>query len=261
MAPLRGITLEITGTLVCMSVPLGRVYGDALRHYNLPAPEDAQMKSAFKTAYVALRKELPNFGAGVGMPERVWWNRMIRQTLEEAGCAEALEEQTFPLVFQRIYSAFGSRDVWAECPEGVAAMRHAKEAGLVVGAVCNAYHRYVDANLPLLGLHHDLDFSAISYEVGAAKPDPALFAVARQRATHARRLLHGRELPEIQPEEMLHIGDDLRNDYLAARACGMQAILLDPKGEASHEDLPPSAVVKSLGEVPAKIDELMRTSG
>ena len=82
---LRAVTFEITGVLVCMSVPLGQVYGDALRHYRLPCPDDGAMKSAFKRAYGGVGAELPNFGAGESppMPERVWWNKMIRATLNE----------------------------------------------------------------------------------------------------------------------------------------------------------------------------------
>ena len=71
---------------------------------------------------------------------------------------------------------------------------------------------------------------------------------------HVARLLHGRNLPDIQPEEVLHIGDDIDNDYRAATACGFRALLLDPKGEAA---LPQGAVVRSLDEIPAKIDEMM----
>ena len=244
-----------------MSVPLGKVYGDALRHFKLDGiPDDGEMKDAFKRAYASTGKAMPNFGAAEGMPERVWWDTMIRSTLSEAGCDAALEDETFPLVFQRIYSSFGSSDVWAECPEGIAAMRHAKEAGLVVGAMSNVYPRYIDQNLPLLGLHRDLDFAATSHEFGVKKPDAGLFTAARQRATHVRRLLNGRDSPEIQPAEMLHIGDDLANDYRAARAVGMRALLYDPKGEAQTSDeLPASAIVRSLDEVPAKIDELLQS--
>ena len=126
---LAAVTFEVTSTLVCMSVPLGKVYGDALRHFKLDGiPDDGEMKDAFKRAYASTGKAMPNFGAAEGMPERVWWDTMIRSTLSEAGCDAALEDETFPLVFQRIYSSFGSSGVWAECPEGIAAMRHAKEA-------------------------------------------------------------------------------------------------------------------------------------
>ena len=80
-----------------------------------------------------------------------------------------------------------------------------------------------------------LDVATRVYEAQVAKPDPKLYEAALKRATHARRLLHGKDLPAIKPEEMLHIGDDLTNDYLAAKAAGWQAILVDPKGEAQHQ--------------------------
>lgn len=256
MAPLRCITFEITGTLVCMSLPLGQVYNDALRHYKLPCPSDDAMKAAFKRAYKSTGAALPNYGAAEGMPERSWWDCMIKSTLTEAGCSEALEPETFPLVFQRLYSSFGSAAVWQARPDGVLAMRHAKERGLVVGALSNVYPRYVDQNLPLLGLHHDLDFAATSYELGVKKPDPALFDAARRRASHAARLLYGPEQPELQFDEMLHVGDDVVNDYEAATALGMRALLYDPKGAASPADVPASAVVRSLSEVPGKLDAL-----
>jgi len=264
-APLRCLTFEITSTLVCMSVPLGRVYGDAVRHYQLPCPDDDTMKAAFKAAYGRTNAELPNFGAAALANEREWWREMIRSTLDEAGCAEALEERTFPLVFQRIYSSFASPDVWSPCPEGQRAMRHAKQRGLVVGVCSNVYPRYVDQNLPLLGLHHDLDFAAISYELGEMKPSRAVFDEAARRASHVSQLLHGSELEDVAPEQVLHVGDDVKKDYLAARAAGMQALLFDPAGKitadaAAEQGVPPSDVIRSLDEVPGRIDTLMRAA-
>jgi len=259
-SPVRAVTFEITSTLVCMAVPLGKVYGDAVRHYNLPCPADDAMKVAFKAAYVKTGSEIPNFGAG-RMSERQWWQQMISSTLVEAGCTEALMDDTFPLVFQRIYSSFAAPDVWAPCPEGVLAMRHAKARGLIVGAVSNVYPRYVDQNLPLLGLHRDLDFAATSYDVGVAKPDAALFHEACRRASHVSRLLaDDNEQPSITPNQVLHVGDDLKKDYLAAKAAGMQALLFDPKGKYSavdSEELDPSDVIRSLDEVPGKVDALL----
>ena len=121
----------------------------------------------------------------------------------------------------------------------------------------NVYPRYVDQNLPLLGLHHNLDFATISSEVGEQKPSRVMFDEAVKRASHVSRLLHGSELPDVAPEQMLHVGDDLQKDYLAAKALGMRALLFDPKGTADSDDLLPSEVIRSLDEVPAKIDELL----
>ena len=88
---LRAVTFEITSTLVCMSVPLGQVYGDQLRHFKLPCPPDETMKAAFKAAYKKVGVERPNFGAADGTSERAWWVRMIDQTLREAVCRPRLE--------------------------------------------------------------------------------------------------------------------------------------------------------------------------
>ena len=265
LSPLRCLTFEITGTLICMSVPLGKVYGDALRHYRLPGvPGDNDMKAAFKRAYVSTLREHPNYGAASGLSERAWWDGMIRATLDEAGCDAALEEETFPLVFQRIYSSFGSSEVWAACPDGIKAMRHAKEKGLVVGACSNVYHRYVDSNMPLLGLHRDLDFAATSFSLGIQKPDPAIFLHAAKQATVAHRLIHGvagEATTDILPSQMLHVGDSLNNDFLAAKAVGMRALLFDPDGEHSADPrVSPDEIIRSLGELPSRIDDIMSAS-
>jgi FMN phosphatase YigB (HAD superfamily) len=303
MLPLRAITFEITSTLVCMSVPLGRVYGDAVRHFKLPCPaDDVQMKDAFKVAYGRTNAELPFFGAPAQLSERDWWRRMIRSTLAEAGCNEAVaDEETFDLVFrgtpaleardvlrlptradvpracsvaERIYSAFGSPDVWSPCPEGQRAMQHAKKRGLVVGVASNVYPRYVDANLPLLGLHRDLDFAVTSHALGQKKPSRAVFEAATRKAAHVHLLLGGgtsavrdggaAAAAPLEPEQVLHIGDDLQNDYLAARAAGLRALLFDPEGKyaaggssSSVEGLARADIICSLDEVPARIDVLL----
>lgn len=51
--------------------------------------------------------------------------------------------------------------------------------------------------------------------VGIEKPDPRIFEMALQKAGG------------IAPEQALHIGDNLRKDYLPARSIGMHALLLD----------------------------------
>jgi FMN phosphatase YigB (HAD superfamily) len=56
---------------------------------------------------------------------------------------------------------------------------------------------------------------AISAEVGWKKPSPRFFA----------RLC---ELAELEPEQVLLVGDDPDNDFAGARCFGLQALLFDP---------------------------------
>jgi putative hydrolase of the HAD superfamily len=63
----------------------------------------------------------------------------------------------------------------------------------------------------------------ISSEVGWRKPAPEFFAALRERVG----------LPRAH---ILLVGDDRVNDYDGARACGMPAVLLDPRG--TEADVP-----------------------
>ena len=47
------------------------------------------------------------------------------------------------------------------------------------------------------------------------KPDPRIYKLALERAGN------------IAPEEVLHIGDSMRKDYVPAKSIGMHALLLD----------------------------------
>ena len=68
-----------------------------------------------------------------------------------------------------------------------------------------------------LGLAPYLDFCISSAEVGAEKPNPAIFQAALERAG-------------VLPEEALHVGDQHRSDVLGAQSVGMHAVLMDRGG-------------------------------
>jgi putative hydrolase of the HAD superfamily len=69
-----------------------------------------------------------------------------------------------------------------------------------------------------LGIYDFFDTFVISSEAGHAKPSHGIYSIALERA--------GRESHEV-----IHIGDDLCNDFHGARALGIRALLLDREGE------------------------------
>lgn len=77
-----------------------------------------------------------------------------------------------------------------------------------------------------LGLGPFFVASVASREVGISKPDPRIFHVAAQAVG-------------VQPEEVLHVGDDALLDVIAACAAGMQAAWVN-RGDAPwpHEPTP-----------------------
>lgn len=78
-----------------------------------------------------------------------------------------------------------------------------------------------DASLPEVlaraGLEKELDGVVVSAQVGAAKPNPAIF----------RRAL---ALAGVSAGSALHVGDGLREDVEGATAAGIEAVWLDRSG-------------------------------
>jgi HAD superfamily hydrolase (TIGR01509 family) len=80
-----------------------------------------------------------------------------------------------------------------------------------LGIVTNNTRREQEEKLEYLGLTRSVDFLVTSEEVGVAKPDPAIFRVALERA-------------EARPAEAVMIGDSWGSDVLGARAAGIPAV-------------------------------------
>ena len=86
---------------------------------------------------------------------------------------------------------------------------------------------------PLKGLFH---LSLTAAQVGAAKPDPAIFRAAA-------------EWGGVEPREMLHVGDDPERDVLAARRAGMEQVWVQREGGVPWpylEHRPPALVMEEL---------------
>ncbi|HEV3475803.1 MAG TPA: HAD family hydrolase [Actinomycetota bacterium] len=102
------------------------------------------------------------------------------------------------------------------------------------------------------GIDRFFEVWAVSAEVGADKPDPALFRHALAQA-------------EADPQRCAMVGDRLDNDMLPARALGMRTVWV-LRGEAPDDPTPEQlagsdTAVRSLDEVPAALDGLASPSG
>ena len=123
-------------------------------------------------------------------------------------------------------------------PDALPLLRELKERGVRVVAASNW-----DASLPealeRTGLAPYLDGAVSSAVVGTAKPDPAVFQAALERAG-------------CEASEAFHVGDSPEGDVEGARAAGIRVALLDRHGVLPD---PPPGVPKlsSLAEVASVI--------
>jgi putative hydrolase of the HAD superfamily len=131
-------------------------------------------------------------------------------------------------------------------------LRRVRESGRTMGIVSNAqffspllFELFLGSTLPELGFHPRV--TVLSFQHGRAKPSAILFESARQAL----------EEMDIAPEEVLYVGNDMRNDIYPAQRTGFQTALFagDRRSLRLREDdelcrtLSPELVVTNLEEL------------
>lgn len=94
-----------------------------------------------------------------------------------------------------------------------------KEKGLIIGTITNGN---ADAT-KVQGLCDVISFAVDAHQAGAAKPNPAVFHLALARAAAVG------DGTVIEPDECVHVGDDLTSDVLGAQRVGFRTIHFLPE--------------------------------
>lgn len=93
-----------------------------------------------------------------------------------------------------------------------------------------------NANVEVVGLGKYFRAAISAREFGVGKPDPRIFLAAAGAA-------------EVQPAEILHVGDDATLDALGALNAGMQAAWLNRADNLWPHDLQPHVTVANLTQL------------
>ena len=89
--------------------------------------------------------------------------------------------------------------------------------------------------------YHDIDFVALSYDIGSEKPHCGIFDAAREMASPS----------EGHITRCIHVGDDLEKDYRGAEGAGWTGLLLDRDNMYALDS---ANRIRSLAEVQRYID-------
>ncbi|ROP28844.1 HAD family hydrolase [Couchioplanes caeruleus] len=103
---------------------------------------------------------------------------------------------------------------WRAFEDAIPTLRRARAAGLPVAVLTNGDEAQQRRKLDRLSLSAEIDLMVASSMVPAGKPDPRAFQ-------------HTVALLGLDVSDVLMVGDSLRKDVLAARAAGLQAVLVD----------------------------------
>ena len=168
-----------------------------------------------------------------------YWRRYHELMLGELG-VEARRE-----MLDRVLASQFATDAWELYPDVVPMLEAVRATGDIGIGIVSDWGSNLREIVSGLELDRYLDFVLASGAVGLAKPNPAFFGVALERAG-------------VAPADALMVGDSYRADVRGAWGAGIDALWLDRREGPSLNALagdPPTDVrrIHSLDEVPAVV--------
>lgn len=217
---IRVVTFDAAGTLIRLVGPPGGTYAKVAAEFGYNFDPE-RMQAAFGSAWQALPPppELPGAHPDDG---RGWWRQLVAKTLELAG----YQVRNLDDYFAKLYATFSQPGIWVLYQDAEPVLTQLKSSGIRLGVISNFDGR-LRTILAQLGVEDRFERLVISSEIGAEKPSSRIFLEA------ARRF-------EVEPGEILHVGDDAEVDVDGARAAGFQAVLVD------HNEVKLSTVLKRI---------------
>jgi putative hydrolase of the HAD superfamily len=206
---IRAVFFDAVGTLLFPHAPVSQTYAEFAGRHGAVVTEE-RVRLGFRAAF--LRQEQFDHAAGWATNEdreRSRWRAIVGDVLPVTD-ADAC--------FADLWAWFSQPAAWTIHPEAGDVLRELCNRGLVVGMASNFDGRL----LPLVHAFPELapvrGRCLISSRVGWRKPSREFFNAVAQSAGW-------------EPNRVLYVGDDLRNDLEGATAAGLQAILINPTGE------------------------------
>ncbi len=243
------IFLDAVGTLFGVKGSVGQVYGEIAQQFGVEVSADA-LNQAFLQSFPAAP---PAVFPGVE-PQEIpqcefeWWQSVALRTFQQVGVLHQFPD--FSVFFSKLYTHFATAEPWFVYPDVRPALERWQELGIELGVISNFDSRLYSV-LQALDLAQFFTSVTISTEVGAAKPDPQIFAAgllsvpdrdsSRIAATTIEAIAHSvtrgafdstENRYSCLAEAAWHVGDSFKEDYQGAKAAGLRAIWLK-RGEKS----------------------------
>jgi putative hydrolase of the HAD superfamily len=207
---LKAIFFDAVGTLFGLTNTVGDHYAYVGREVGLDLDAET-LDRAFHTAW----KQMPQRAAIDGPREnddKGWWRELVDRVLKQV--APSLCEFDRDNFFEIAYEHFTEAGVWELYPEVPDVLQElAPRFQLAVISNFDGRLRFI---LQHLGISKFFSHVFISSELGADKPDPEIYRCAVS-------------LMKLQPNEVLHVGDDPQRDWEAATIAGLPVFRLDRK--------------------------------
>jgi putative hydrolase of the HAD superfamily len=211
----RAVFFDAVGTLIFTAEPVAVTYRTIARRHGIEI-DAALISRRFRDAFrIEEEKDQRSGWRTDEERERQRWRSIVSATLCEVADLEAC--------FGELWNHFSSPAAWSVNPEARTILSELSRRGLIVGIASNFDARLLGIVRAHSALVPAAERCVVSSLVGWRKPATGFFEELSRRAGCAAG-------------EVLLVGDDWRNDYQAARAAGMQAVLYGADGNSEIDD-------------------------
>ena len=226
---IKAIFLDFYNTLVRFWPPLDQIQQASCREIGLNVTEEG-INRGYAIADVFFNSENEKQSlADRSDDERLdFFSHYEQMILEEAGLPVSLD-----LAAQIWQLAISVPKDFVPYDDVIPVISKLHEHGYKLGVLSNL-RRDMQTLCQNLGLDQFLDFYVSSVDVGAEKPDPAVFLAALSKAN-------------VEAYEAVHVGDQRRSDVVGAQRVGIHPVLLDRGGW--HKDIMDCVRINNLNEL------------
>jgi putative hydrolase of the HAD superfamily len=208
--PPKAIFFDAAGTLFYLPRGVGYHYALVAQEIGLRLDSN-QLDRAFNSAWKAMPRRESIDGPRED-DDKDWWRQLVDLVLDQT--APSLGELDRDNFFEIAYEHFAEAGVWELYPEVLEVLEQLSPRFQL--AVVSNFDGRLRMILGQLGVSKFFKQIFLSSELGVDKPDPEIF----RRASNLIRL---------EPNEVLHVGDDPERDWKAATAAGLSIFQLDRK--------------------------------
>ncbi|MBW0503358.1 hypothetical protein O181_043073 [Austropuccinia psidii MF-1] len=242
------IFLDLLGTLICPTLPIHLQYSQIAKEAGIDL---AIHEASFKKAFKRINQAYPNYGrlrdtvCAKKMNPQEWWALVIKETCEESLKGQkqsfAIDHHSFEKLTNLIIERFSNEGVYSLYPDTLEFISYLICQQQPFSIITNADPRILNASpqplksmfinpfcadfqkLPSSEIVHPRVKVFTSWDIGFSKPESEVWD----------RVIS--QLNLSKDELMLHVGDDFTEDYLGAKAAGIDSIWLDRSGSQRSE--------------------------
>ena len=215
------ITFDAYNTLYCALVPVMEQYSLEAQKGGVRIPAET-LAARFPGVFKSVKERYPNYGKYNGLTADQWWYTLIKELFHGTHISDS--------IIHSILDRFKGREAYGVYPDVLHFLQFMRKnhPNTVIGIISNTDPNVYQLLENLGILEYFKGFTYFSYELEMSKPSQKIFDHVIDDVMKKRPELFVEESVQVDVRKgCWHVGDEWKNDLLAAKEAGWNSVLVD----------------------------------